>query len=54
MKTCPPSGVNENGTLATFHFAYESDGAVFYPDLVKVKVCEDQGQSGGAGRDGRF
>ena len=39
--------VNENGTLATFHFAYESDGAVFYPDLVKVKVCETKGKAVG-------
>lgn len=36
--------VNENGALATFHFAYEWDGAVFYPDLVKVKVCETKGK----------
>lgn len=36
--------VNESGTQATFNFAYEVDGAVYYPDLVKVKVCETKGK----------
>jgi spore germination protein len=36
--------VNESGTLATFNFAYEEDGTVYYPDLVKVKVCESKGK----------
>ncbi len=36
--------VNESGTQATFNFAYEQDGAVYYPDMVKVKVCETKGK----------
>lgn len=36
--------VNESGTQATFNFAYEQNGAVYYPDMVKVKVCETKGK----------
>lgn len=36
--------VNESGTQAIFHFAYEADGAVYYSDMVKVKVCESKGK----------
>lgn len=36
--------VNESGTQATFNFAYERDGVVYYPDMVKVKVCETRGK----------
>lgn len=36
--------VNESGTQATFNFAYEENGTVYYPDLVKVKVCETKGK----------
>ena len=36
--------VNESGTQATFNFAYEKNGAVYYPDMVKVKVCETKGK----------
>lgn len=34
--------VKEDGT-ATINFAYEQDGAIVYPDLVKVKIALDTG-----------
>lgn len=34
---------SENGTTCNINFAPEQDGAVLYPDLVKVKVCEERG-----------
>lgn len=34
---------NESGTQATFNFLYETNGTVFYPDSVKVRVCETKG-----------
>ena len=34
---------SENGTTCNLNFAYEQDGVVFYPDMVKVKVCEERG-----------
>lgn len=36
--------VNESGAQATFNFAYEQDGAVYYPDMIKIKVCETKGK----------
>lgn len=35
--------VGQMGTTASFTFAYEKDGAVYYPDSVEVKVCEQKG-----------
>ena len=34
---------SENGTTCNLNFAYEKDGVVFYPDMIKVKVCEERG-----------
>ncbi len=34
---------SENGTTCNLNFAYEQNGVVFYPDMVKVKVCEERG-----------
>ncbi|MBE5744941.1 MAG: hypothetical protein E7355_02265 [Clostridiales bacterium] len=33
----------ENGTDADFTFVYETDGVVYYPDTVRVKVCRERG-----------
>lgn len=35
--------VNEMGATASFTFVYETDGVVYYPDAVEVKVCEQKG-----------
>ena len=35
--------VRGNGTNADFTFVYEDDDVLFYPDLVKVKVCRTRG-----------
>ena len=34
---------SENGTVCNLNFAYEKDGVVYYPDMIKVKVCEERG-----------
>ncbi len=34
---------SENGTVCNLNFAYEQDGVVIYPDIIKVKVCEQRG-----------
>ncbi len=34
---------SENGTTCNLNFAYEQNGVVIYPDMVKVKVCEERG-----------
>lgn len=34
---------SENGTTCNLNFAYEQDGVVVYPDMIKVKVCEERG-----------
>lgn len=34
---------SENGTTCNLNFAPEQDGAILYPDLIKVKVCEERG-----------
>lgn len=38
-----PVWTNENGTTCNLNFAPVQSGAVIYPDLVKVKVCEERG-----------
>ncbi len=35
--------VGQMGATASFTFAYEMDGAVYYPDAVEIKVCEEKG-----------
>lgn len=34
---------SENGTTCNLNFAYDKDGVIFYPDIIKVKVCEQRG-----------
>ena len=34
---------SENGTTCNLNFAYEKNGVIFYPDMIKVKVCEERG-----------
>ncbi len=34
---------SESGATADFLFVYEANGYVFYPEAVKVKVCEERG-----------
>ena len=34
---------SENGTTCNLNFVYEDDDIVFYPDMIKVKVCEERG-----------
>ncbi len=34
---------SENGTTCNLNFAYEQNSVVIYPDMVKVKVCEERG-----------
>ncbi len=34
---------SENGTTCNLNFAYEANGVIFYPDMIKVKVCEERG-----------
>lgn len=38
-----PVWTSENGTTCNLNFAYEADGVIFYPDMIKVKVCEERG-----------
>lgn len=38
-----PVWVSENGTTCNLNFAPVQDGAILYPDLIKVKVCEERG-----------
>lgn len=42
-----PVRVRENGTDIDFTFAYAQDGAVYYPDSVRVKVCRARGMVAG-------
>ena len=35
--------VSENGTTCNLNFVYEDDDVVFYPDMIKIKVCEERG-----------
>ena len=39
--TCVWAG--ENGTACNLNYVYEQDGAAVYPDMIKVKVCEERG-----------
>lgn len=34
---------SENGSTCNLNFAYEQNGVVIYPDIIKVKVCEERG-----------
>lgn len=34
---------SENGTTCNLNFAYEQNGIIYYPDIIKVKVCEERG-----------
>lgn len=34
---------SENGTTCNLNFVYEANGVIFYPDMIKVKVCEERG-----------
>ena len=34
---------SENETTCNLNFVYENNGVVFYPDMIKVKVCEERG-----------
>lgn len=38
-----PVWTSENGTTCNLNFAYAQNGVVVYPDMVKVKVCEERG-----------
>jgi germination protein YpeB len=38
-----PVWASENGTTCNLNFAPVQDGVVIYPDLIKVKVCEERG-----------
>lgn len=38
-----PVWTSENGTTCNLNFAYEQNGVIVYPDMVKVKVCEERG-----------
>lgn len=38
-----PVWTSENGTTCNLNFAPVKSGAILYPDLVKVKVCEERG-----------
>lgn len=43
-----PVWTSENGTTCNINFCPEQDGAVLYPDMIKVKVCEERGIVTGA------
>ncbi len=43
-----PVWISENGTTCNINFCYVQDGAVVYPDMIKVKVCEERGLVTGA------
>ena len=38
-----PVWVSENSTTCNLNFAPVKDGVILYPDLIKVKVCEERG-----------
>lgn len=38
-----PVWTSENGTTCNLNFAPIKDGAILYPDMIKVKVCEERG-----------
>lgn len=43
-----PVWVSEYGTTCNINFCYVQDGTVIYPDMIKVKVCEERGLVTGA------
>lgn len=48
LKKCGYDGLkpvwsSEAGTECTINFAYEQSGTIVYPDMIKVKVCEEKG-----------
>lgn len=43
-----PVWVSENETTCNINFCYVQDGVVVYPDMIKVKVCEERGLVTGA------
>lgn len=43
-----PVWVSENGTTCNINFCPVQDGVVIYPDMIKVKVCEERGLVTGA------
>ena len=43
-----PVWVSENGTTCNINFCYVQDGVTIYPDMIKVKVCEERGLVTGA------
>ena len=43
-----PVWVRENGTTCNINFCYVQNGVVVYPDMIKVKVCEERGLVTGA------
>lgn len=43
-----PVWISENGTTCNINFCYVQDGTVIYPDMIKVKVCEERGLVTGA------
>lgn len=38
-----PVWASEAGVECCVNFAFEQDGAIVYPDMIKVKVCEERG-----------
>ena len=48
LENMQPVWVSESGTTCNLNFAYVQDGTVIYPDMVKVKVCEERGIVTGA------
>ena len=43
-----PVWVSENGTTCNINFCYVQNGVTIYPDMIKVKVCEERGLVTGA------
>lgn len=43
-----PVWMSENGTTCNINFCYVQDGVVIYPDMIKLKVCEERGIVTGA------
>ena len=44
FKNMKKTSFTENSGVATINYAYEQDGIVIYPDLIKVKVALDNGE----------
>lgn len=43
-----------SGSTEYLNFAYENNGVIFYPDLIKVKVCRERGVVSGIDADGYY